>query len=199
MLYPDNPQIVDWLGIGPTLKSEPAIAVVVVVFAIAFLWAVLQLRGSAHARLARELEAASEPTARDARRGARDRPGRLTRARPLGRHGRGRRDRAPRRRGPRRPGGRRRHDAHLVAPSDDGRARADRMVPPAARRALRSGADRSASLTGERGGRLDRLDLWFLVVLVLATMTLRTFRLAEPYQMHFDEVYHARTATEFLQ
>ena len=30
-------------------------------------------------------------------------------------------------------------------------------------------------------------------------MTLRTFRLAEPYQMHFDEVYHARTATEFLQ
>ena len=30
-------------------------------------------------------------------------------------------------------------------------------------------------------------------------MLLRTFRLAEPYQMHFDEVYHARTATEFLQ
>ena len=30
-------------------------------------------------------------------------------------------------------------------------------------------------------------------------MVLRTFRLAEPYQMHFDEVYHARTATEFLQ
>ena len=30
-------------------------------------------------------------------------------------------------------------------------------------------------------------------------MMLRTFRLAEPYQMHFDEVYHARTATEFLQ
>ena len=28
---------------------------------------------------------------------------------------------------------------------------------------------------------------------------LRMFRLAEPYQMHFDEVYHARTATEFLQ
>ena len=25
------------------------------------------------------------------------------------------------------------------------------------------------------------------------------FRLSEPYQMHFDEVYHARTATEFLQ
>ena len=49
--------------------------------------------------------------------------------------------------------------------------------------------DRSATLAGERGGRLDRLDLWFMVVLVVATMGLRTFRLAEPYQMHFDEVY----------
>ena len=36
-------------------------------------------------------------------------------------------------------------------------------------------------------------------MLVIGTMLLRTFRLAEPYQMHFDEVYHARTATEFLQ
>ena len=59
--------------------------------------------------------------------------------------------------------------------------------------------DRSASLARERGGRLDRLDLWLVVVLVLASLLLRTFRLAEPYQMHFDEVYHARTATEFLQ
>ena len=33
----------------------------------------------------------------------------------------------------------------------------------------------------------------------MVAMTLRTFRLAEPYRMHFDEVYHARTATEFLQ
>ena len=33
----------------------------------------------------------------------------------------------------------------------------------------------------------------------LATLGMRTFRLAEPAQMHFDEVYHARTATEFLQ
>jgi predicted membrane-bound dolichyl-phosphate-mannose-protein mannosyltransferase len=30
-------------------------------------------------------------------------------------------------------------------------------------------------------------------------MCLRTFRLAEPARMHFDEVYHARTAAEFLQ
>ena len=59
--------------------------------------------------------------------------------------------------------------------------------------------DRSLGLRHERGGRLDRLDLWLVVVLILGTMLLRTFRLAEPYQMHFDEVYHARTATEFLQ
>ncbi|HKF86185.1 MAG TPA: phospholipid carrier-dependent glycosyltransferase [Candidatus Limnocylindrales bacterium] len=59
--------------------------------------------------------------------------------------------------------------------------------------------DRSRLLNRERGGRLDRLDLWILVVLVIAAMALRMFRLAEPARMHFDEVYHARTATEFLQ
>ena len=37
------------------------------------------------------------------------------------------------------------------------------------------------------------------MVLVVATLVLRTFRLGEPLNMHFDEVYHARTATEFLQ
>ena len=38
-----------------------------------------------------------------------------------------------------------------------------------------------------------------VTVLVIAGMGLRMFRLAEPARMHFDEVYHARTATEFLQ
>ena len=60
-------------------------------------------------------------------------------------------------------------------------------------------ADRSADLQGERGGRLDRLDVWMLVVLAIALLTVRMWRLPEPYQMHFDEVYHPRTATEFLQ
>ncbi len=59
--------------------------------------------------------------------------------------------------------------------------------------------DRTATLRHEGGGRLDRLDLWIVVVLVIGTMVLRTFRLDQPQQMHFDEVYHARTATEFLQ
>ena len=36
-------------------------------------------------------------------------------------------------------------------------------------------------------------------MLVVASLCLRTYRLAEPARMHFDEVYHARTATEFLQ
>ena len=60
-------------------------------------------------------------------------------------------------------------------------------------------ADRSRMLLREGGGRLDRLDAWILVVLLLATLGMRTFRLEEPYQPHFDEVYHARTAMEFLQ
>ncbi|MEO8230391.1 MAG: phospholipid carrier-dependent glycosyltransferase, partial [Chloroflexota bacterium] len=60
-------------------------------------------------------------------------------------------------------------------------------------------ADRSRGLHGEGGGRFDRLDVWLLVVIVVAGLVLRTFRLSEPYRMHFDEVYHARTATEFLQ
>ena len=59
--------------------------------------------------------------------------------------------------------------------------------------------DRSRALHDEPPGRLDRLDLWILVVLVAAVLGVRMFRLSEPYQMHFDEVYHARTATEFLQ
>ena len=59
--------------------------------------------------------------------------------------------------------------------------------------------DRSATLRHEGSGRLDRLDLWFLIVLVVAAAGLRTYRLDEPARMHFDEVYHARTAAEFLQ
>ena len=38
-----------------------------------------------------------------------------------------------------------------------------------------------------------------LAVLAISLLTVRMWRLDEPYQMHFDEVYHPRTATEFLQ
>lgn len=59
--------------------------------------------------------------------------------------------------------------------------------------------DRSASLASEKGGRPDRLDWWVIIVIVIASLCLRGYRLEEPARMHFDEVYHARTATEFLQ
>ncbi len=59
--------------------------------------------------------------------------------------------------------------------------------------------DRSALLIGEGGGRLDRRDMLLILVVFLAALLLRTYRLEVPYGMHFDEVYHARTAMEFLQ
>jgi Gpi18-like mannosyltransferase len=59
--------------------------------------------------------------------------------------------------------------------------------------------DRSAALAGEGGGRIGRFDLLVALLIVLAALTLRGWRVGEPYDMHFDEVYHARTATEFLQ
>ncbi len=37
-----------------------------------------------------------------------------------------------------------------------------------------------------------------LAILVVAIVS-RGYRLEEPRAMYFDEVYHARTATEFLQ
>lgn len=69
----------------------------------------------------------------------------------------------------------------------------DRITP----RPLR--ADRSATLADEPAGRLDRLDLLMVLMILVSAMTLRGFRVAEPYDMYFDEVYHARTAMEFLQ
>jgi hypothetical protein len=54
-------------------------------------------------------------------------------------------------------------------------------------------------LIGESGGRLDRRDALLLLLVFASTLLLRSYRLEVPYSMHFDEVYHARTATEFLQ
>ena len=59
--------------------------------------------------------------------------------------------------------------------------------------------DRSAALDSEPRGRLDRMDLWVVVALIAVVLSMRVYRLGEPTQMYFDEVYHARTATEFLQ
>jgi Gpi18-like mannosyltransferase len=59
--------------------------------------------------------------------------------------------------------------------------------------------DRSPALAAEPRGRLDKLDLWIVVALIAVVLSMRVYRLDEPPQTHFDEVYHARTATEFLQ
>lgn len=59
--------------------------------------------------------------------------------------------------------------------------------------------DRSGELAAEGPGRLDRLDLFIVALVIVGALTIRTYRLDQPFDMHFDEVYHARTATEFLQ
>ena len=77
-----------------------------------------------------------------------------------------------------------------------GRPRLDRgalLAGAAAARPERRAAAASA------GGRIDRLDVLVVVLLVIFTLTIRGFRLDQPAAMYFDEVYHARTATEFLQ
>ena len=206
-LYPDNPAISDWLGIGPAIRSEVGVALIAIAATRSCsLWALAPAAvGRAGDRSSRELRPPPAPTtpragttrpAPDARPASRRRPSRRARgALTAG-------DCAPAAAaralvGPAACRGRRR-DADLDASAARRGSRPRRLVP----RAARGPADPrrpSAQRSHEGGGRLDRLDLWLLVVLVVATLGLRTFRLAEPYQMHFDEVYHARTATEFLQ
>ena len=99
---------------------------------------------------------------------------------------------APRRRPARTP-------ARLVRPPVVDGARPDRLAPrphrrdagpPRPQRAAGAGAPRAARparpaaapRAGRRGARAPR-----------------TYRLGDPARMHFDEVYHARTAAEFLQ
>jgi Gpi18-like mannosyltransferase/predicted membrane-bound dolichyl-phosphate-mannose-protein mannosyltransferase len=186
----NNPGISDWLGLGPAVRSEPWIVVLALVNGLVFLWALAQVRARALERLAEEVAAGSEgepwfegpavpePVPLAVATGAGQRS-----AQPL----------APA------PSS----SIAVAFPTWRGRPSLEEAGIRAWFRGLLETRsmrpDRSRSLFGERGGRLDRLDLWFLVVVVVAAMGLRTFRLAEPYQMHFDEVYHARTATEFLQ
>ncbi|HEY5488725.1 MAG TPA: hypothetical protein VIK00_02720, partial [Candidatus Limnocylindrales bacterium] len=59
--------------------------------------------------------------------------------------------------------------------------------------------DRTAELVNELGGTLGRRDAVLFVVVFFAALLLRTYNLQQPFDMHFDEVYHARTAMEFLQ
>ena len=68
-------------------------------------------------------------------------------------------------------------------------SRTRRSAPTAARRSSRRA--RRPPRSSRRSG--------CSCVLAVSLLTVRMWRLDEPYQMHFDEVYHPRTATEFLQ
>jgi predicted membrane-bound dolichyl-phosphate-mannose-protein mannosyltransferase len=213
-----NPNISDWLGIGPAIVSFGGVAFVAILHTAVFAFGMLQLRDGARRTLAAELtegRLAAGPSTPDEEVVPDPRP-------------------VPRAAEPGPPAGvsaaviDREVRADPVVPSDGARAPADTALGVAAvatgpRRLPawyeRPGwtelgpigwlrhrmaetpirPDRSRLLAREGGGRLDRLDLWILVVLVIAGMSLRMFRAGEPARMHFDEVYHARTATEFLQ
>jgi dolichyl-phosphate-mannose--protein O-mannosyl transferase len=82
-----------------------------------------------------------------------------------------------------------------VAPAGPGLGErlAARVSQPRLRR------DRSASLASERGGRITWLDVALMLLVFVSALAVRGFNLARPYDMYFDEVYHARTGMEFLQ
>ncbi|MEO8572149.1 MAG: phospholipid carrier-dependent glycosyltransferase, partial [Chloroflexota bacterium] len=224
-----NPGISDWFGIGPGLRSAEGVIVLALLNVLVFLWAFAELRARGRARLAAELddewalataeddglEAVEWPVEGEV-------PSRVTTgaqvpaerpiAPPAAFEPDMRLPAAP-------PGGSAGWAPATLVPAAATTATTATTTAPVPTWSLRPSIDeagvvgwlkarigeapirpdRSASLRGERGGRLDRLDLFLVVILILGTLLLRTFRLAEPYQMHFDEVYHARTAAEFLQ
>ena len=229
-LYPNNPGIEDWLGIGKTLGTYGYVAAAALIQAAALVFAFSELRRAATHRLSRELAGGMRPAA--------DESGYVavpTGAVPTGAAAMGAAASALE---PLMPPAEPSLPAWAAASSLVG-ARTGRPVPepdalPGPRtpstadpawaatrpswdsrpssldlgfigwfrhrldeRAIRR--DRSKALHGEPGGRVDRLDIWIMAVLAVVLLTGRIWRLAEPYQMHFDEVYHPRTAIEFLQ
>jgi 4-amino-4-deoxy-L-arabinose transferase-like glycosyltransferase len=196
----DNPSVDDWLGIGPGIRSAAGVALVAAIHLLAFVWACTQLSDGALERLrtevserlswpdlaGREPRRVFEPAGSPGTAIARSVPaaGRLA---PVALSAS--------------PG----YEATGVYPLPVWRQPGswvelglwgwfrDRV----SQRPIRP--DRTALLAREPGGRLDRLDVWIVAVLLVSVLGVRLWRLAEPYRMHFDEVYHARTATEFLQ
>jgi len=193
-IYPGNPGIADWLGIGPAIRSTGGVTLVALVHLGAFAWAMLQLRPAARAALAREVATAARPRERTVVEGAAGGGAPMEAPRPPAA--------LPTAPAPAAGNG---STPSLVKPlvpawyAPAGRSRGFVSSIASRMRARPWRTDRSRLLAFERGGRFDRLDVWLVIVLFVATLGLRTFRLAEPAQMHFDEVYHARTATEFLQ
>jgi predicted membrane-bound dolichyl-phosphate-mannose-protein mannosyltransferase len=173
-----NPGVKDWLGIADAIRTPFGIAIVASIHVAVFAWCFTELRPRAVRRLDADalLDAAweREPMVAEAV---------PTHVRPADAS-------SPT------VGAAPRLDAYVSGDRGGSESVAGFSFLRSARAIL---PDRSRQLHGEGGGRFDRLDLWILVVVVVVALGLRTFRLAEPYRMHFDEVYHARTATEFLQ
>jgi len=212
-LYVGNPRITDWLGIGNAIRSTEGVTAVALTGLAASLWAFTQLRPGAQRALEREIDtgaAADEmagaaawaedesewpegpPEPDDDRALRRWQPGALVPAPIAGL--------AP---GPGAAAGAMALSAPLALPTWSEPPSLAELGPIAWFRAKLDErpirADRSRALHDEPAGRLDKLDVWILVVLLASMLGVRMFRLSEPYEMHFDEVYHARTATEFLQ
>jgi uncharacterized protein (DUF486 family) len=224
-LYPNNPGIADWLGLGKTLGTFTVIAVAAAIQAAVFLFAMTELRPGAIRRLARELAARGDAPPADV---DRDREPHAGRPAPWDAETP---DLLPPEAVP--PVAAPAYTMPIATPEDPSAAAPPGLPPPQATPAAAAPAgvparpawdsrpssldlgflgwfrhrldehpirrDRSAALQGEPGGRVDRLDVWMMVVLAAVLLTGRVWRLAEPYQMHFDEVYHPRTAIEFLQ
>ena len=226
--YGENPNIHDWLGIGPTLASFWGIAIASLTQAAVLGWAFFQLRQEAVEGLAEDAARAGgqgEPSRLDRWLGRRalepdldDEVGGVAEGadaggaidEPLEEPAGGLLPRwaaAFSRRSPAYglagAGASEVGQAGTVTPVWDDPNDAIGIGPWAWFKARLADTplrgDRSRTLENERGGRLDRLDVWMLAVLAISLLTVRMWRLDEPYQMHFDEVYHPRTATEFLQ
>jgi 4-amino-4-deoxy-L-arabinose transferase-like glycosyltransferase len=168
-VYPGNPQISDWLGIGPDIRSATSVTIIAIAVTAVFLFSLTELRPAARRRLAAEVAATrlrGDPAVV-----AGEAPGPRLTANP------------PRPLPPVMP------RVTSVVPGWLLRRAYGRPIRP----------DRSRGLDEESTGRIDRLDLLLIGLVVIGAMVLRTARVEQPYQMMFDEVYHVRTATEFLQ
>ncbi len=200
-LYPNNPSIDDWLGTGKALGSFQVVAIAATIQAAVLIFAFLQFRPGATRRLAAEVaasgaggeESRDEPwqDIGDAIVDDNDAPEDLAALQ--------------------RPAFAMSRAEALTSSVDDPAPYPIWDERPSSgevglfgwfrhrlnERPIRR--DRSSELHGESGGRVDKLDFWMMAVLAMTLLTVRVWRLGEPYQMHFDEVYHPRTAVEFLQ
>ena len=183
--------VVDWLGIGEAIRSQAGVTVIAMIHLVGFAWAFVQLRADNRDRLADEIAEAGVRDAWPARAAVgagTAASGTAALAHATGLEPPDATDRRPE------------ADGGWRTPVGDALASIGLVDWIRTRLAARSvRADRTALLATEGGGRLDRLDVWLLIVLVVATLGLRTFRLSEPQHFHFDEVHHVQTAAEFLQ